>query len=156
MAKGVNKVLLLGNVGKDPEIRATAGGTQVASFTLATADRAKDAQGNWADKTEWHNLVAFNRTAEIVRDYVKKGTQLFIEGKIQTRSWDDKTSGEKKYRTEILVNELTLLGAKGGGSEGGKSRGRYAKSSSTSYPQSAPATAPDYGDTGITDDDIPF
>ena len=81
MAKGVNKVLLLGNVGKDPEIRATAGGMTIASFTLATADRAKDAQGNWADKTEWHNLVAFQRTAEVVRDYVKKGTQLFIEGK---------------------------------------------------------------------------
>jgi single-strand DNA-binding protein len=156
MAKGVNKVLLLGNVGKDPEMRATPGGMTIAQFTLATADRAKDAQGNWADKTEWHNLVAFNRTAEIVRDYVKKGTQLFIEGKIQTRSWDDKTSGEKKYRTEILVNELTLLGAKGGGSEGGESRGSYSKSSSTSYSQSAPATAPDYGDTGITDDDIPF
>jgi single-strand DNA-binding protein len=155
MAKGVNKVLLLGNVGKDPEMRATPGGMTIAQFTLATADRAKDAQGNWADKTEWHNLVAFNRTAEIVRDYVKKGTQLFIEGKIQTRSWDDKESGQKKYRTEILVNELTLLGSKSGG-EGGESRGSYSKSSSSSYAQSQPATAPDYGDTGITDDDIPF
>ena len=154
MAKGVNKVLLLGNVGKDPEIRATAGGTQVASFTLATADRAKDAQGNWADKTEWHNLVAFNRTAEIVRDYVKKGTQLYIEGKIQTRSWDDKESGQKKYRTEILVNELTLLGgAPGGRSEG--SSGGYSKSNTASY-ASTPASQPDYADAGITDDDIPF
>ena len=103
MAKGVNKVFLLGNVGKDPEIRSTAGGMTVASFSLATAERAKDAQGNWADKTEWHNIVCFQRTAEVVRDYVKKGTQLLIEGKIQTRSWDDKTSGEKKYKTEILV-----------------------------------------------------
>jgi single-strand DNA-binding protein len=153
MAKGVNKVLLLGNVGKDPEIRATAGGTQVASFTLATADRAKDAQGNWADKTEWHNLVAFNRTAEIVRDYVKKGTQLYIEGKIQTRSWDDKESGQKKYRTEILVNELTLLGGGPGRSEGGSSS--YSKSNTASY-ASTPASQPDYADTGITDDDIPF
>src|SRR4051812_48988309 len=92
MAKGVNKVFLLGNVGKDPEIRTTAGGMTVASFSLATADRAKDQQGNWADKTEWHNLVCFQRTAEIVRDYVKKGSQIFAEGKIQTRSWDDKTS----------------------------------------------------------------
>ena len=112
MAKGVNKVFLLGNVGKDPEIRSTAGGMTIASFSLATADRQKDAQGNWADKTEWHNIVCFQRTAEVVRDYVKKGTQLFIEGKIQTRSWDDKTSGEKKYKTEILCNELTLLGGK--------------------------------------------
>ena len=152
MAKGVNKVFLLGNVGKDPEIRATAGGMTIASFTLATADRAKDQQGNWADKTEWHNLVAFQRTAEIVRDYVKKGTQIFVEGKIQTRSWDDKESGQKKYRTEILVNELSLLGKPGGG-EGG---GGYSKSSTASYGASTPAAAPDYADQGITDDDIPF
>ena len=152
MAKGVNKVFLLGNVGKDPEIRATAGGMTVASFTLATADRRKDAQGNWQDSTEWHNLVAFQRTAEIVRDYVKKGTQLFIEGKIQSRSWDDKETGQKKYKTEILVNELSLLGKPGGGS--------YSKSNTASYGSSAapaaPAAQPDYADQGITDDDIPF
>jgi single-strand DNA-binding protein len=158
MAKGVNKVLLLGNVGKDPEIRSTAGGTIVASFSLATADRQKDATGQWVDKSEWHNLVAFNRTAEIVRDYVKKGTQLFIEGKIQTRSWDDKESGQKKYRTEILVNEMTLLGKPGGGSEGGGSSYTKAASSTSSgsYDQRAPVSTPDYGDNGITDDDIPF
>jgi single-strand DNA-binding protein len=154
MAKGVNKVLLLGNVGKDPEIRSTAGGMTVASFSLATADRAKDAQGNWADKTEWHNIVCFQRTAEVVRDYVKKGTQLFIDGKIQTRSWDDKTSGEKKYKTEILCNELTLLGGKPGGE--GASTGGYSKSASTGYDQRTPANAADYSDVGITDDDIPF
>src|SRR5271156_4094153 len=129
MAKGVNKVFLLGNVGKDPEIRTTAGGMTVASFSLATADRAKDAQGNWGDKTEWHNLVAFQRTAEIVRDYVKKGTQVFVEGKIQTRSWDDKESGQKKYCTEILINELSLLGGRGGGESSG---GSYERSSSSS------------------------
>jgi len=139
MAKGVNKVFLLGNVGKEPEIRATAAGTIVANFTLATADRQKDAQGNWTDKTEWHNLIAFGRTAEIVRDYVKKGAQLFIEGKIQNRSWDDKQTGEKKYRTEIIINELSLLG--------GAERSTTAK---------AQSTRSDYADTGITDDDIPF
>lgn len=155
MAKGLNKVFLLGNVGKDPEIRSTAGGMTVASFSLATAERAKDAQGNWADKTEWHNLVCFQRTAEVVRDYVKKGSQLLVEGKIQTRSWDDKTSGEKKYKTEILVNELTLLGGKGG-SEGGGGGGSYSKPAATSHDQRQPATTPDYGDSGITDDDIPF
>jgi single-strand DNA-binding protein len=154
MAKGVNKVFLLGNVGKDPEIRATAGGMTVASFSLATADRAKDAQGNWADKTEWHNIVCFQRTAEVVRDYVKKGSQLLIEGKIQTRSWDDKASGEKKYKTEILCNELTLLGGKGGGA--GEGGGSYSKPAATSYDQRQPAGTPDYGDAGITDDDIPF
>ena len=152
MAKGVNKVLLLGNVGKDPEIRATANGMTVATFSLATADRAKDAQGNWADKTEWHNLVAFQKTAEVVRDYVKKGTQLYIEGKITTRSWDDKESGQKKYRTEIIVNDLTLLGSK----QGGESSGGYSKSSTSSYDQRLPASQPDYADQGITDDDIPF
>ena len=154
MAKGVNKVMLLGNVGKDPEIRTTAGGMTVASFSLATADRAKDAQGNWADKTEWHNLVAFNRTAEVVRDYVKKGTQLYVEGKIHTRSWDDRNSGQKKYRTEILINELSLLGGGPGRGEGGSSSGGYSKSSSSSSSASAPAN--DYADQGITDEDIPF
>ena len=162
MAKGVNKVFLLGNVGKDPEIRSTAGGMTVASFSLATADRAKDAQGNWADKTEWHNIVCFQRTAEVVRDYVKKGSQILIEGKIQTRSWDDKASGEKKYKTEILCNDLTLLGGKAGSEGGGGSGGGgYTKSSAPSsssggYDQRQPATTPDYGDSGITDDDIPF
>jgi single-strand DNA-binding protein len=162
MAKGVNKVLLLGNVGKDPEIRASGSGLQIASFTLATADRQKDQTGNWVDKTEWHNLVAFGRTAEIVRDYVKKGTQLFIEGKIQTRSWDDKESGQKKYRTEILVNELSLLGGRGDGAAGGgeRSSGGYSggarSSSSSSTASYAQAPAPDYADQGITDEDIPF
>jgi single-strand DNA-binding protein len=157
MAKGVNKVFLLGNVGKDPEIRTTAGGMTVASFTLATADRAKDQQGNWADKTEWHNLVAFQRTAEIVRDYVKKGSQIFVEGKIQTRSWDDKESGQKKYKTEILVNELSLLGGRGGESGGGeRSSGGYSVSRTSSPSSSASAPANDYADQGITDDDIPF
>lgn len=151
MAKGVNKVFLLGNVGKDPEIRATQGGMTIASFTLATADRQKDAQGNWQDRTEWHNLVAFARTAEIVRDYVKKGTPIFVEGKIQTRSWDDKESGQKRYKTEILVNELSLLGGGGGGGRQ-SGEGGYSRSGS-----SAPSSSgPEYADQGITDDDIPF
>jgi single-strand DNA-binding protein len=155
MAKGVNKVFLLGNVGKDPEIRTTAGGMTVASFSLATADRAKDAQGNWADKTEWHNLVCFQRTAEIVRDYVKKGSQIFVEGKIQTRSWDDKTSGEKKYKTEILVNDLSLLGGRGEGG-GERSSGSYQKSNTAPYGGGSAAPASDYAEQGITDEDIPF
>ncbi len=155
MAKGVNKVLLLGNLGKDPEIRTTANGMTVATFSLATAERAKDSTGNWVDKTEWHNLVAFQRTAEIIRDYVKKGTQIFVEGKLQTRSWDDKESGQKKYRTEILVNELTLLGGGSGRSEGGSSSGGYSSSRASSS-SSASAPANDYADQQITDEDIPF
>jgi single-strand DNA-binding protein len=125
----------------------------VASFSLATADRAKDTEGNWTDRTEWHNLVAFQRTAEIVRDYVKKGSQIFIEGKIQTRSWEDKETKVKKYRTEILVNELSLLGGRGG--EAGSSSGGYSRSSSSSS-SSASAPASDYADQQITDEDIPF
>jgi single-strand DNA-binding protein len=154
MAKGVNKVFLLGNVGKDPEIRATAGGMTVASFTLATADRKKEG-ANWVDSTEWHNIVCFQRTAEVVRDYVKKGSQILVEGKITNRSWDDKESGQKRYKTEILVNELTLLGGGPGRGEGG-STGGYSKSNTASFDQRTPSSQPDYADTGITDDDIPF
>jgi single-strand DNA-binding protein len=158
MAKGVNKVTLLGNLGKDPEIRTTPGGMTVATFSLATADRAKDQSGNWVDKTEWHNLVAFQRTAEIIRDYVKKGSQIYVEGKLQTRSWDDKTSGEKKYRTEILINELTLLGGRGegGASSGSSSSGGYSNSRSSSSSSAASAPSNDYADQQITDEDIPF
>lgn len=152
MAKGLNKVFLLGNVGKDPEIRSTAGGMTIASFSLATADRKKEGTG-WVDTTEWHNIVCFQRTAEIVRDYVKKGSQILVEGKITNRSWDDKESGQKRYKTEILVNELTLLGGKSGGESSG---GGYSKSNTASYDQRTPASQPDYADTGITDDDIPF
>jgi single-strand DNA-binding protein len=155
MAKSVNKVILLGNVGKDPEIRSTGGGTMVANFTLATSDRFQDPQGNWQDRTEWHNLVAFKRTAEIVRDYVKKGSKLYIEGKIQTRSWDDKESGQKRYRTEIIVNDLSLLSGREEGAGG------YSRSSSqaapANYDQRTPAAADDFAQTAeISDEDIPF
>ena len=174
MARGVNKVILVGNVGKDPEIRATQGGMQIASFALATTDRTKGQDGQWVDKTEWHNLVAFQRTAEIVRDYVKKGSQIYVEGKIQTRSWDDKESGQKKYKTEILVNDLQLLGGRGEGGASSSAGGGYSRESSSGgggYSQSQggasksantatydrqPTAAPDFGDQGITDDDIPF
>jgi single-strand DNA-binding protein len=167
MARSVNKVTLLGNVGKDPEIRSTAGGTMVANLTLATSDRQKDAQGNWQDHTEWHNLKAFNRTAEIVRDYVKKGSKLYIEGKITTNSWEDKESGQKRYKTEILVNELVLLSGREEGS-GGSGQGGYSRASSSggssnsaaTFDQRPPAAAGGNGDyaqsTEISDDDIPF
>lgn len=153
MAKGVNKAFLLGHVGKDPEIRSTTGGTLVAASSLATADRQKDQQGNWQDKTEWHNIIAFGRTAEIVRDYVKKGTQLLIEGKIQTRSWDDRESGQRKYRTEIIVAELTLLG--GRPDESGRSSG-HSDGHSRAYGQPRTVVHDEYADQGITDEDIPF
>ena len=161
MARSVNKVILVGNVGKDPEIRATPSGVKVANFTLATSDNQKDAQGNWQERTEWHNLVAFKRTAEIVRDYVKKGSKLYIEGKITNRSWDDKESGQKRYKTEILVNELVLLSGReegSGGGQGGYSRSSSASSAASSFDQRAPAGgADDFAHSAeISDDDIPF
>jgi single-strand DNA-binding protein len=163
MGRSVNKVTLLGNVGKDPEIRSTPSGVMVASLTLATSDRQKDAQGNWQERTEWHNLKAFNRTAEIVRDYVKKGSKLYIEGKITTNSWDDKESGQKRYRTEILVNELVLLSGReegAGASSGGYSRAANSGSSAASFDQRPPAAADGQDELAhsaeISDDDIPF
>ena len=160
MARSVNKVTLLGNVGKDPEIRSTPSGVMVANLTLATSDRQKDAQGNWQDKTELHNLKAFNRTAEIVRDYVKKGSKLYIEGKITTNSWDDKESGQKRYKTEILVNELVLLSGReeGAGGQGGYTRAASSSSSAASFDQRPPAAAhDDFAQSAeISDDDIPF
>lgn len=149
MAKTVNKVILVGNVGKDPEIKVASTGNAIATFSLATTDRSKDQTGNWTDRTEWHSLVAFQRTAEIIRDYVKKGSKLYIEGRIQTRSWDDK-DGQKKYRTEIIVNDLVLLSGRGDGDSSGSR-------SSSSYDQRPPAHADDVvQSTEITDDDIPF
>ena len=155
MAKSVNKVILLGNVGKDPEMRSTPGGTLVANFTLATSDRQKDAQGNWQDRTEWHNLVAFTRTAEIIRDYVKKGSKLYVEGKIQTRSWDDKESGAKRYRTEIIVNDLSLLSGREDGASSGYSRSS-SSGSSASFDQRSSGQDEYAQQTEISDDDIPF
>jgi len=150
MAKSVNKVILVGNVGKDPEIKFAASGNAVATFSLATTDRSKDQTGNWTDRTEWHNLVAFQRTAEIIRDYVKKGSKLYVEGRIQTRSWDDKETSQKRYRTEIIVNDLVLLSGRGEGESGGSHAG-------SSFDQRSPAPADDLvQSTEITDDDIPF
>jgi single-strand DNA-binding protein len=160
MAKSVNKVILLGNVGKDPEIRSTAGGMTIANFSIATSENIKGQDGQWTEKTEWHNLVAFQRTAEIIRDYVKKGSKLYVEGRLQTSSWDDKTSGQKKYKTEIIVGDLSLLSGRGeGGSDSGeRSSGGYSNSRSSSSSAAAPASTPaeDYADQGITDEDIPF
>jgi single-strand DNA-binding protein len=161
MARSVNKVTLLGNVGKDPEIRSTPSGVMVANLTLATSDNQKDAQGNWQEHTEWHNLVAFKRTAEIVRDYVKKGSKLYIEGKLTTRSWEDKETKQKRYRNEILVNELVLLSSREEGSGGGGySQPASASTSAASFDQRPPAASggsDDYAQQAqISDDDIPF
>jgi single-strand DNA-binding protein len=145
MGKSVNKVILLGNVGKDPEVRTSASGNLIAELSLATNDRVKDQGGNWKDRTEWHTLVAFQRTAEIIRDYVSKGAKLYVEGRIQTHSWDDKNTGEKRYRTQIVVNDVSLIsGQKPQNSEYSQEPERE------DFSQAAPSSSE------ITDDDIPF
>src|ERR1700727_1147697 len=151
MPKSVNKVILLGNVGKDPDVKFLPSGLPVATLTLATSDRFKDKAGDWQDRTEWHNLTAYQRVAEIIRYYVKKGAKLYVEGRIQTRSWDDQASGQKKYRTEIIVNDVVLLSGRGEGESG---RGR--RSSTQGFSRRAPAHHEEFAGTEITDDDIPF
>src|SRR5437763_16940955 len=106
MAKSLNKVMLIGNLGKDPEVKFTPGGTAVDKFSLATNERFKDKAGEWQDSTEWHNIVAWQRLAEIVGEYVKKGSKVYIEARPQTSSWEDKQSGEQKYGTEIIASNL--------------------------------------------------
>src|SRR6266487_4261134 len=120
MPKSVNKVILIGNLGKDPEVKYTPSGTPVAKLTLATNERFKDKGGEWQDRTEWHNIVVWQRLAEIAGEYLKKGASVFIEGKLQTSSWDDKETGQKRYKTEIIAHELVMLGSRG---EGGSSSG---------------------------------
>ena len=121
----VNKVILVGNLGKDPELRYTPSGTAVATFSLATTERFKDRDGNRQERTEWHNIVAWRQLAEICGKYLHKGKQVYIEGKIQTRSYDDR-DGNKRYITEIVVDQMQMLGSRddnqgGGGGYGGGS-----------------------------------
>lgn len=149
--KSVNKVILIGTLGRDPEIRSTANGTNVAKFSIATNERYKDRDGQWQERTEWHNIVCWQRLAEIVRDYTHKGDRIYIEGRLQTSSWDDKQTGEKKYRTEVVANDLVLIGGRGEGGGGGQ-RARGASASDTNQ-----SGGPAYEEaTGITDEDIPF
>ena len=149
MSKTVNKVLLLGNVGKDPEIASTNGGTLVAKRSLATSERFKDKQGEWQERTEWHNLVAYARGAEILRDYVHKGSKLYVEGRLTTRSWDDKESGKKIYRTEVVVGDISLL------SDGGRS-GKATSDQPQSREERPDGTTGDFDGLGISDSDVPF
>lgn len=153
--RSLNRVQLIGNLGKDPEIKYTPSGTPVAKITIATNERFKDKGGEWQDRTEWHNVVLWHRLAEIAGEYLKKGGKVYIEGRLQTRSWDDKTSGQKKYMTEIVASDLILLG--GRGDFAGSSRGAAAASggNGNSFDQSVPEHQP--ASSGpITDEDIPF
>lgn len=154
MAKSVNKVILIGNLGKDPEVKYTPSGTPVAKLTLATNERFKDKAGEWQDRTEWHNVVAWQRLAEIAGEYLKKGSKVYIEGRLQTRSWDDKQTNQKKYMTEVVAADLVLLGGRGesgGGDFAGGSRG----AAGNNFDQRTPEPEP-VGSSPISDDDIPF
>jgi single-strand DNA-binding protein len=116
----VNKVILVGNVGRDPELRYTQGGQPVASFSIATNERFKDKSGEWKDRTEWHRIVAWARLAEICGEYLKKGSPVYVEGRIQTRDWEDK-EGNKRQTTEIVALSMQMLGRRG--DSGGPSMG---------------------------------
>ena len=155
MAKSVNKVILIGNSGKDPEVKYSSSGMAIAKFTIATNERFKDKSGEWQERTEWHNIVAFQRLAEIVGEYVKKGTKVYVEGRLQTSSWDDKETGQKKYKTEIVANDLALLS--GRGEDAGASRAAAASGfDQRSGANAHPAPEHEFESTTITDEDIPF
>ena len=155
--KSVNKVILIGNLGKDPEVKYTPQGTPVAKITIATNERYKDKDGQWQDRTEWHNVVLWQRLAEIGGEYLKKGGKVYIEGRLQTRSWDDKQTGQKKYMTEIVANDLVLLSGRGEGTgeSGGYSRG--ASAGGNNFDQRTSEHEPAAAASGpISDEDIPF
>ena len=148
MARGVNKVILVGNLGKDPEVRYMPSGNAVANVTLATTDSWKDKQtGEKQERTEWHNIVFYSRLAEIAGEYLKKGSQVYVEGRLQTRKWQDK-SGTDRYTTEIIANEMQMLGSRGGSA--GYSADR------APAPQQQAAAAGGGGSAPDFDDDIPF
>lgn len=131
MAKSLNKVMLIGNLGKDPEVRFTGSGTANATFSLATNEAWKDAEGNLQERTEWHNIVVWRKLAEFSGEYLKKGRKVYIEGRIQTRSWDDKNTGQKRYMTEIVADNIILLDSRNAGEQGG---GGYERPSYGSSP----------------------
>ncbi len=145
---GVNKVILVGNLGADPESRTIESGAKVANFSIATSERYKDKNGNQVDKTEWHNIVVWRGLADIAEKYLKKGSQVFIEGKLRTRSWDDQ-NGNKRYTTEILADNMTLLGRPEGGSSSGG--GQASAPSSAKNQVNEPSSSMD-----DIDDDLPF
>lgn len=155
MARGVNKVILIGNMGKDPDIRYMPSGAAAANCSIATSESWRDKNtGEMQEKTEWHNLVFFGRLAEIVGEYCKKGSKIYVEGRLQTRKWQDK-NGNDRYTTEIVANEMQMLDSRGAGgdySSGGQSSyGGGQQQSAPTQQQPAPAMASD-----DFDDDIPF
>jgi single-strand DNA-binding protein len=149
----INKVILVGRLGKDPEIRSTPNGTSVAKFTVATDEKFTDRNGEKQERTEWHNITAWGKLGEICGQYLRKGKLVYIEGSIRTDSWDDKETGQKKYRTEVVANTMKMLDRRGdeGGGGGGGERGAYAPSRTSTSGKPAPAT-----DVMEDDEDVPF
>jgi len=160
-SRGINKVILVGNAGNDPEFRVMPNGNGVANVSLATSETWKDkSTGDQQEKTEWHRVIFFNRLAEIVEQYIKKGSKLYIEGRLQTRSWEQ--DGVKRYTTEIVASEMQMLDSRGGGDnsfgqsqnqsqgQGGGAAPAARSSSTSAAPQAAPANFDNF------DDDIPF
>ena len=156
MSRGVNKVILLGNLGKDPEVRYTQGGTAVGSFTLATSERRKGADGQWTDHTEWHNIRAFGRQAELSGQYLQKGSTVYIEGRIQTRKWQDK-EGNNRYTTEILVGDIQFLARTKGQGAPPPTAGGFEPARAAGSDEFPGGPGPLGGDDGFDpNDDVPF
>ncbi len=152
MARGVNKVILVGNLGNDPDVRYTQDGRAIANISIATTESWKDkTSGEKVEKTEWHRVVFFNRLGEIVAEYLKKGSQIYVEGRLQTRKWQDK-EGNDRYTTEVVANEMQMLGGRSGG--GAPSYDAPVSDESSSAPQTSSNSAAPASDS--FDDDIPF
>lgn len=154
MARGVNKVIVVGNLGKDPEVRYTPGGSAVANVTIATSEQWKDKNtGEKQERTEWHNVTFFGRLAEIVGEYLKKGAQVYVEGSLRTEKWQDK-NGNDRYTTKIIANEMQMLGSRASGGTSSFDQSQPSGGYNQAPPQQQ-APAPAAADTGF-DDDIPF
>jgi single-strand DNA-binding protein len=152
----INKVILVGRLGRDPEVRSTPQGNSVAKFTVATDEKFTDRSGEKQERTEWHNIVAWGKLGEICGQYLKKGKLVYLEGSIRTDSWDDKESGQKKYRTEIIANTMKMLDRRGDEEGGGRSGGYSGGSGSGGgYQSRGPKSGPG-PDMGPDDDDVPF
>jgi single-strand DNA-binding protein len=150
MARSINKVILVGRLGRDPEMKYTASGTPYCRFSMATDDAWTDkGSGEKQERTEWHNIVVWDRLAEICNQYLAKGKQVYIEGSLQTREWDDQ-EGNKRKTTEVRAREMVLLGSPGGGGGGGGGGG------ASDFPSRSSGAAPSSAPSPITDDDIPF
>ena len=157
MARGVNKAIIVGNLGRDPEVRYAANGNPIANVAVATTDSWRDKQsGERQEKTEWHRVVFFGRLAEIAGEYLRKGSQVYIEGRLQTRKWEDQKTGQERYTTEIVANDMQMLGSRGGSGEmPSADTGDFGSKASASRSPSPTGNPGSGGDLDL-DDDIPF